>query len=187
MKIKATILSLTLAAALLAGCGAKEAAKAPAANTNTTTTNTTEAVAAASITDKEAVFEKTMGKGGTWIIAATKDLTFDHEIVLEGDFKNTKGVVERKIAIYNQDDKFNVTARYNLTAPKLTVKSPGARIQGGVFKGDVYVDAANFELVDAKIQGNLYFTKQEYMDQFKKTNGKDGFVAEVTGTTGLVK
>lgn len=187
MKIKATILSLTLAAALLAGCGAKEAAK-PAANTNNQDT-----VATASVTDKEAVFEKTIGSGGNWIIAATKDLTFDHEIKLDGEFKNGKKnadgteAIQRKIAIYTQDADHKVTGRFTLTAPKLTVTSPNARIQGGTFKGDVIVDAKNFELVDAKIEGNLYFTKQEYMDQFKKTNGKDGFVAEVTGTTSVVK
>ncbi len=61
------------------------------------------------------------------------DLVIDKPLVLEGDFVNTKTppVSARKIGLYTQDDDHNVTARFTLTAPKLTIKSPDARIQSG--------------------------------------------------------
>jgi peptidoglycan hydrolase-like protein with peptidoglycan-binding domain len=130
-------------------------------------------VTSASVTDNVAVFEKSIGKDGKWIICTTKDLVTDKELVLEGEFKNGKknadgsDAIQRKIALYTQDDKHNVTARFNLTAPKLTIKSPMSRIQSGTFKGDVYVEVANFQLVDAKVDGNVYFTTQEAKNTFK--------------------
>ena len=47
--------------------------------------------------------------------------------------------------------KHVVTAKFTLTAPKLTIKSPEARIQGGIFKGDLYVTSRNFKLTDATL------------------------------------
>lgn len=129
-------------------------------------------VTTASITDSTAVFEKSIGTDGKWIICTTKDIVTDKELVLEGEFKNGKknadgsDAIQRKIALYTQDDAKNVTARFTLTAPKLTIKSPNARIQSGTFKGDLYVAVANFRLVDAKIEGNVYFTTQEAKDTF---------------------
>lgn len=129
-------------------------------------------VSTASITDSAAVFEKSIGTDGKWIICTTKDIVTDKELVLEGEFKNGKknadgsDAIQRKIALYTQDDAKNVTARFTLTAPKLTIKSPNARIQSGTFKGDLYVAVANFRLVDAKIEGNVYFTTQEAKDTF---------------------
>ncbi|TDT52005.1 hypothetical protein [Fonticella tunisiensis] len=184
MKIKATILSLIFAVSLLAGCGAKETAKAPAKEP----AKTADAVTSASIVDNNAAFEKAISKEGTWIIATTKDLTFDKELVLDGNFKNGKkdangnDIIQRKIALYAQDDKRNVTARYTLKAPKLTVKSENARIQGGTFVGDVYVEAKNFSIVDAKVQGNVYFANEEAKSTFKLENG-----GTVTGVTELKK
>lgn len=127
-----------------------------------------DAVTSASIVDQEAAFEKAISKDGTWIICTLKDLTFDKELVLDGEFKNTKTppVSARKIALYTQDDKKNVTARFTLTAPKLTINSPDARIQSGTFKGDLYVSAKNFSLVDATVDGNVYFATQEAKDTF---------------------
>ena len=46
-----------------------------------------------------------------------------------------------------------MTARYTLTAPRLIVRHRNTRIQGGTFKGDVYVEAQGFELVDATSTG----------------------------------
>ncbi|MCL6494616.1 MAG: hypothetical protein K6T54_07530, partial [Ignavibacterium sp.] len=61
----------------------------------------------------------------TWIIATLNDLTFDKDLVLTGNLKNGKvdkvtglDSIQRKIALYTQDDKKNVTARFTLTAPK---------------------------------------------------------------------
>lgn len=167
MKARVILLSLAIATTLFTGC-AKQAA-APAANNGTKT----DAVASASVTDNVDVFAKTLGKDGKWIICATKDLTTTKELVLDGDFTNGKkdangkDTIQRKIALYTQDDKKNVTARFTLTAPKLTIKSPEARIQSGTFKGDLYVSAKNFQLVDAKVDGNVYFTTDEAKSTFK--------------------
>ena len=131
-------------------------------------------VTTASLVDNAAAFETSIGKNGPWIISTLKDLTSTKNLVLEGELRNTKidpvtglGALQRKIALYTQDDDKNVTGRFTLTAPKLTVLSPNARIQGGTFKGDVYVSVANFQLVDAIVDGNVYFTTQEAKDTFK--------------------
>jgi hypothetical protein len=126
-------------------------------------------VTTGSLVDKAAAFETSIGKDGPWIISTLKDLTSTKNLVLEGDILNTKvpAVLQRKIALYTQDADKNVTARFTLTAPKLTILSPNARIQGRTFKGDVYVSVANFQLVDAVVDGNMYFTTQEAKDTFK--------------------
>lgn len=175
MKIKALLLSAVMAATLLAGCGSKEATstKEPAKEPAKTEAKTTDATATASVTADPEVFAKAMSKDGKWIIAATKDLTFDKELVLEGEFKNGKKdkdgkeVIQRKIALYTQDDKRNVTARFTLTAPKLTIKSPQASIQHGTFKGDLYVETNDFQLIDTKVDGNIYFKDDAAKAGFK--------------------
>ena len=54
-----------------------------------------------------------------------------------------------------------------LTAPKLTIKSPVASIEHGTFKGDVYVESNNFKLIDAKVDGNIYFLVDKAKSTFK--------------------
>ncbi len=128
-----------------------------------------DAVATASIVADAEAFEKAMGtaeNGGTWIIAALNNITFDKEIVLEGEHEN-KGAPARKIALYTQDENRNVLEQFTLSAPKLTIKSPNARIQNGTFKGDIYVAVPNFQLVGTKVEGAVYFTSQEAKDTFK--------------------
>jgi len=127
-----------------------------------------DAVTSASIVSDAAAFEKAISKNGTWIICTMNDLVIDKPLVLEGDFVNTKTppVSSRKIGLYTQDDDHNVTARFTLTAPKLTIKSPDARIQSGTFIGDLYVYSKNFNLKDAKVDGNVYFATQEAKDTF---------------------
>ena len=132
----------------------------------------TDAVSAASIVDSASGFLKAISSDGTWIIAVTQDLTIEENLILDGSFTN-RGEPARKIALYSQDEDRNVTARYTLTAPRLTVRSPSARIQGGTFVGDVYVEADNFLLIDARIDGNLYFASEEYMASFKQENDAD--------------
>lgn len=129
-----------------------------------------DAVTSASIVSDAAAFEQAISKDGKWIICTLNDLVIDKELVLDGDFVNTKTppVSARKIALYTQDEDHNVTARFTLTAPKLTVKSPDARIQSGTFVGDLYVSAKNFTLKDAIVDGNVYFTTQEAKDTFTK-------------------
>ena len=162
----------------------------PAATTAPTTAagETPDAVTTASIVDNEEAFLKAISKTGTWIICLTKDLSTDKELLLEGEFKNGKkddagkDIIQRKIALYAQDENRNITARYKLTAPKLTISSPMASVQKGTFKGDIYVTVSDFELVDATIEGNIYFTTEEAKNSFKKDE-----TSKVTGKVEMVK
>jgi hypothetical protein len=183
MKAKALVLVLVLLMSLFAGCAQPAPTPTPEPTTPGTeqpsegTPNppdtTPDVTTTASIVDNEAAFKKAISKEGTWIIATLKDLTFTEELVLEGEFKNGKkdekgnDIIQRKIALYTQDENRNVTNRFTLTAPKLTIKSPEARIQSGTFKGDLYVSVKNFQLVDAKVDGNVYFTTDEAKSTFK--------------------
>lgn len=133
-------------------------------------------------------FEKAISSEGTWIICLLSDLTFDKDLVLEGEFTNGKkdsagnDVIQRKIALYEQDENRKVTARYTLTAPKLTINSPEARIQSGTFKGDLYISSKNFQLVDTTVEGNVYFTNEEAQSTFKMDD-----TSKVTGKQELKK
>ncbi|MDF2890598.1 MAG: hypothetical protein K0R80_965 [Clostridia bacterium] len=122
-------------------------------------------VTSASLVDNAAAFENGISKNGGWITSVVRDLVINNELVLDGEFTN-KEKPARKIALYSQDEKRNVTRRFTLTAPKLTVNSPMARIQGGIFKGNVYVSSANFQLVNATIDGNLIFLNEEAKNTF---------------------
>lgn len=140
-------------------------------NTNTDATTT------ASIVNTGEDFEKALGTDGTWIIAALRDVSFNKDLVLEGDFKNGKDETQRKIALYTQDEDRVVTNRFTLTAPKLTIKSPAASIQHGTFKGDLYIETNDFQLVDTTVDGNIYFLNDEAkkgfnMDKESKVTGK---------------
>ncbi|WP_186431498.1 hypothetical protein [Clostridium sp. BSD9I1] len=176
MKIKVLLSVLVLSLTLSVGCARQN-------NTNQTP-NTTQnqnqnqgskpdGVTTASIVDNAAAFEKAIGTNGTWIIAIVKDISTDKDLVLEGEYKNGKkdkdgkDIIQRKIALYTQDEKRNVTARFTLTAPKLTINSPNASIQHGTFKGDLYVSTKDFQLVDAKVDGNIYFTNDAAKAGFK--------------------
>lgn len=150
------------------------AATATTAPTTAPTTPSPDAVSSASIVDTNEAFLNAISKSGTWIIALTKDLTIpDQELLLEGQFTNGKKddtgkeQIQRKIALYSQDENRNITARYTLTAPKLIIASPKASIQHGTFKGDVYVMVNDFQLVDATVDGNVYFSSQEVKDTFQ--------------------
>ena len=128
-----TLAVLTLIG-LLASCSA-----APA-----TTTSQVDVVASASVVDNAAAFEKAISKEGTWIIATTKDLTIDKDLVLDGTFKNGKKdadgneLYQRKIGLYTQDADRNITARFTLTAKSLTIKSIQGSLEHGTFRGDLY-------------------------------------------------
>jgi NhaP-type Na+/H+ and K+/H+ antiporter len=176
MRFKAVVATLVLTASLLAGCASKPAEKTASTTTPAATTPAaakTDVVTTASVVDNNEAFKKAISKDGKWIIATLKDLTFTEELVLDGTFKNGKKdaagneTIQRKIALYTQDENKKVTARFTLTAPKLTVTGPEARIQSGTFKGDLYVSVKNFQLVDAKVDGNVYFTTEEAQSTFK--------------------
>lgn len=166
-----TLAVLTLIG-LLASCSA-----APA-----TTTSQVDVVASASVVDNAAAFEKAISKEGTWIIATTKDLTIDKDLVLDGTFKNGKKdadgneLYQRKIGLYTQDADRNITARFTLTAKSLTIKSIQGSLEHGTFRGDLYVSAENFKLIDATVDGNVYFlndaVKSSFsMDETSKVTG----------------
>ncbi len=156
---------------------AATATTAPTTAPTITQSNTNpDAVTTASIVDNNEAFLKAISKTGTWIIALTKDLAFSQDLLLEGEFKNGKkddtgkDIIQRKIALYAQDDKRNITERYTLTAPKLIISSPMASIQHGTFKGDLEVNVTDFQLVDTTVEGNVYFSSQKVKDSFKMDN-----------------
>ncbi|MDH6429762.1 hypothetical protein NSQ91_22890 [Paenibacillus sp. FSL R7-0048] len=143
--------------------------------------NTTDAVTSASVVDNEEAFKRAISPEGTWIAATLKDLTFTEDLVVDGEFMN-KEEPARKIALYTQDADHNITNSFKLTAPKLTIKSKNARIQGGTFIGDVYVEADGFTLVNATVEGNVYFANDQYKSTFNSSDQ-----GKVTGVTEVKK
>jgi len=123
-----------------------------------------DAVATASLVRDEDAFVKAISKEGSWIPCILNDLTTTKELVLEGMFKKaaTDTKAARKIGLYSQDDKHVVTRRFTLTAPKLTIASPEAKIQGGTFKGKLVVASRNFLLTDTVVVGDVYVHSTEF-------------------------
>ncbi|MDZ7834915.1 MAG: hypothetical protein U5K84_05840 [Alkalibacterium sp.] len=74
------------------------------------------------------------------------------------------GEIARKLALYAQDADRNITERYTLTVPSITVESENSRIQGGTVVGDVYVNANNFSMPEGTVDGDLIFGSEEYQD-----------------------
>jgi len=194
MKIKIIFLTFVLFIAVSAGCTTQntKTEPSPAVTPQVTPTNPPETEpdisTTASIVADEAAFEKAISSNGSWIICLTRDLTMDKEIVLDGEYTNGKkddkgqDIIQRKIALYSQDDNRNITKRYTLTAPKLTINSPKASIQHGTFKGDLYVNAKNFQLIDTVVEGNIYFTNKEAQATFEMDEQ-----SKVTGTQELIQ
>ncbi|MCF8000559.1 MAG: hypothetical protein K9K32_04790 [Halanaerobiales bacterium] len=118
---------------------------------------------------------KALGEDGTWIIIFNDDYSTDKELVMEGKFEND-GEVDRKLALYASDSDHNVTERYTLEAPSITVKSPSARFQNGTFVGDVYVESNNFALNGFTVDGDIYFETKEAKATFTVNGG-----TEITG------
>jgi len=191
MKIKKFIIGLTLMLATTAYVGCRQDANQGTGNQNqqeqpndqdqqAKDDNEVDAVTTASIVNTNEAFEKAISKDGTWLIATLKDLTFDKELVVDGDFKNGKTddttgeeQFQRKIALYTQDENRKVTERFNLTAPSITFNSVNGSLEHGTFNGDVYVSGKNFKLINQTINGNLYFLNQEAMESFSISD-KDG-------------
>lgn len=125
-----------------------------------------DAITTASIVNNFDDLAKALSAEGVWLAATTNDISSNKELVVAGTFKN-RGKVDRKLALYTQDKNYKITAQYTVTAPKLIVKSPNFRITGGTFRGNVYVEAKGFKIdKSGTVDGNIYFTKQEYMDSF---------------------
>jgi PBP1b-binding outer membrane lipoprotein LpoB len=92
MKNKTFILSIVLAlflgTTLIAGCAPKKTPTPTPAPSQTTPPETTpDVTTTASIVDNADAFQKAISSTGTWIIAITKDLTVDKDLVVEGEFK----------------------------------------------------------------------------------------------------
>ncbi|MBW4081895.1 hypothetical protein [Paenibacillus sp. S150] len=173
---------------LLVGCG-NSANNNNTAGTNTPADNGTasnataapDAVTSASVVDNGEDFKKAISKDGTWIAAILNDLTFTEELVVDGQFTN-KDAPARKIALYTQDADHNITNSFTLTAPTITIKSENAQIQGGTFVGDVYVEADGFKVVNATIEGNVYFSDEKYQATYSASDQ-----GKVTGVTEVKK
>ena len=152
----ALLLPIALLITLLAGC----------------TNPNPDVVTTASVVKTNFAFESALGTNGSWIIAPINDLIFDKDLILQGEFENGQqdeagnNIIQRIIALYSRDEDDNITARFTLTAPKLTIESPNASIQHGTFKGDLYVNADNFQLIDTTVEGNVYFATEQIQSTF---------------------
>ena len=190
MKFKA-LSALAISAALLAGCGATEEEKVTGEATETPaeTETAAEVVTTASLVNDADAFVNALSENGTWIVAILGDLTVDQEIVAAGEFRDkgaADGDIYRKLALYAQDEDKNITDVYTLTVPKLTVQSENLRIQGGIVKGDVYVEANGFNLHEtATIEGNLYFANEDVQSS-AVVDGKVTGATEVAGGADVV-
>ncbi|MDR7855087.1 peptidoglycan-binding domain-containing protein [Tissierella sp.] len=140
-----------------------------------------DALSSASRVYTNADLERTFGKDGAWIVILHDNITTDKELVLDGE-KTNRDVPARKIALYDQNSAKATTVELTLTAPKLTIKSPSARIQHGKFVGDIYVEAPNFQLVHADVEGNIYFLNEEAEKTFSMDEN-----STLTGVQKLVK
>jgi hypothetical protein len=136
----------------------------------------------------------TMGKDGAWLGAATADIdAADKTLTIDGTFLGSKGEIARKVGLYTQNDKHQVTKTFTVTVKKVVVNSPFTVISNGGIKGDVYVTksaigfaAQNGKDVDgkqvtAKIDGNLYFATQDQLDAYNKLDTTAKY--DVTGKT----
>lgn len=183
------LLVIMLVSLLVVGCGSKDAPKTEEVTPEETEKvednkepeeeEEADAVTSASIVDNNEDFLKSISKDGNWITALLTDLSFEEELVLEGDGFESNGKPDRKIGLYSTDADKNITS-YTLSAPKLTIKSSPARMLNGTFIGDIYVDADNFLLQGMKVEGNVYFTSESAQETFVNED------SEVTGVIELV-
>lgn len=183
------VIAVAAAAAFLTACGSEEQVSESASETETQSQTEAESeaeseseteadtVSAASVVNTAEGFMRSTNADGNWIVAITEDLSVDEEVVINGEFTR-RGDIYRKIALYAQDEDRNITDRYTLTAPRLTVKSPNTRIQGGTFVGDVYVQAPDFHIYDGTVDGDVYFENESYESSFSLEEG-----GELTGET----
>ncbi len=179
LKLKLVLLLLLVGMLVVTGCSpaTEEPAEEPAEEVEEEVTDVVSGPTLTMATDEAAMLEGFSADGG-WIIIFEGDMSTEEELVL-AEGPTNDGELARKVALYTQDADRNVTARFTLTAPSMTVESVNSRIQGGTFAGDVFVNAEGFRLADAVIEGNLYFASQDLLDAFDASEG------EVTGMVGL--
>lgn len=159
--------SALLTVGLLGACSSDNTKDTAASSEQTTATSAADVVSTASISDNVDVLTKALSADGNWLVALTNDVTFDKDVTVAGNFhdKNDEAnPVYRKLALYDQDDKYVVTAEYTLTVPKLIVETENFNIVNGKVKGDIEVKANGFVLNGTEVDGNITFAKQEYKD-----------------------
>lgn len=175
-KLFALLATLFVSGAVLTACkpdAAKDGDKAsePKTSENAKKKDKKEdVVAAASISDNPAALEAAMKPDGAWIIAPTKNVTFDHDITVSGKFYDhgaKDGKVARKFSLYNQDKDNKVSDRFTMTAPKLIVESENFSIVNGTFKGDILVKAKGFAIDGGTVDGTITFASKELKDSAK--------------------
>ena len=145
-------------------------------------TTAVDSVTSASLVNDEAAFEKAISPTCTWIIAIQRDMVINKDLVLEGALLKDGAVSGRKIALYYHDGDNYTTARFTLTAPKLTIKSINSSMQKGIFVGDLYVSASGFTVKETRIEGNVIFATQALKDAFKLDA-----LSSITGTQTVAK
>ncbi|MFW6001294.1 MAG: hypothetical protein ACOCQE_02885 [Halanaerobium sp.] len=168
-KLLFVVLAVVVLGLILTGCAADETADEEVEESEEDVVSSSSVV-----TDEESLMDA-ISSDGSWIVIFEEDFSTDEELVLEGEFTED-GEADRKLALYEQDEDRNVTERYTLEAPSITVQSPNTRFQSGTFVGDVYVEAPNFRLVDFTIDGDVYFENEEAEDTFSMDDD-----SEVTG------
>ncbi|WP_291652111.1 hypothetical protein [Clostridium sp.] len=197
MKFKSLIIPLTMVALLSVGCNNNDdnnkanentppvtdnnGGTANNNNNSDTGENKTDMVTSPSRVNDEANLFRAIGE--SWIVILENDVNTTKEIVLDTGFKkadkddSSKMVpASRVLALYKSGENKVKEASYTLTTPKLTIKDENAKIEGGVVKGDVYVEANGVTLEDATIDGNVYFKNEEakntfHMDEKSKVAG----------------
>jgi len=155
MKSKIILLTSAILTVLLVGCNMK-------APTQTNIPKTTPKVMSATLmvsTPNE--FKMAISSKGTENIYLKKNITTNKALVVNGEFRTNKILLERKINLNSTNKAKNIVSRFTLSVPKLTIKSTQTTMEHGTFKGDLYVSANNFQLIDTKVDGNVYFTTQE--------------------------
>ncbi|MDU4736727.1 hypothetical protein [Clostridium sp.] len=195
MKFKSLIIPLTMVALLSVGCSKNDKNNNNAnentppvtdnnggtANNSGTGEDKADMVTSPSRVTDEANLFRALGE--SWIVILENDVNTTKEVVLDTGFekadKDNSGKMvpaSRVLALYKNGENKVKEAAYTLTTPKLTIKDENAKIEGGVVKGDVYVEANGVTLEDATIDGNVYFKNEEakntfHMDEKSKVAG----------------
>jgi hypothetical protein len=139
-------------------------------------------------TDKFKALAETLSKDGAWNASINSDVdASDKTLTIDGTFLGSRDLIARKLGLFTQNSKDEVTKTFTLTVGKLMVNSPFTVIANGILKGDVYVaetatgfaalnmkDTAGKQLT-TKINGNLYFATQDQLDAYNQLDTVDKF------------
>ena len=181
MKSKIILLTSAVLTVLLVGCNMKAPTqvKAPKA--------TSKGIIAMSMVSTPREFEKAISSKGIQTINMRKNITINKNLVVKGEFRNNKALLERKINLYSQGKDKSIGNRFILTVPKLTINSTQTSMEHGTLKGNLYISANNFQLIDTTVDGNVYFTSQEAKNTFKmdatsKVTGKQQLTNKMDAT-----